>query len=136
MECINKELDGGAHVAGPFFDLSRAFDTVSICFMVDKLFQMGVRGNLLNWLQSFMSHRKLNINISGNRSADYDVNLGAAQGSVLGPILFLIFVNDMSLYVKPDLLMNFADDTAVVRSAEIPDQLQTKIERVTAQMAR
>lgn len=70
VKCINKELDGGGHVPDLFYDLSRAFDTISVGFMVDKPLQMGIGGNLLDWLQSFMSHRKLNVTIGGYRSAD------------------------------------------------------------------
>lgn len=128
VECITKELDGGGNVAGLFFDLSLGFDTVNVSFIADKLFQMGVPGNLLDGLQYFMWHRKLNVTI--------DVHLEVAQGFVLRPLLFLIFVNDISLYVKPDLLIDFADDTVVVLSAGSPEHLQIKIERVTGQIVK
>lgn len=130
-EFIHSQLDKNRTVVGLFFDLSRAFDTIDISFVENKLYNLGVRGNVLSWLISFLSDRKLLVKIKHIKSETHDINIGAAQGSVLAPLIFLLYINDLTL---PGFMINFADDTSVAISADSEEQLNVLLERVLNDM--
>ena len=90
----------------------KVFDTVAHARLANKLYAYGIRGSVLNWIKSFLKDRKQKIIVNGEESSWTDVLSGVPQGSVLGPALFLVYINDL-----PDPVMNFvkifADDTKV-----------------------
>lgn len=132
VEFIHKELECNRIVVALFFDLSRAFDTLNQDFIQQKLYCLGIRGNTLALIMSFLSERRLLVKINDCLSDDYEMNIGTPQGSVLAPLLFLLFVNDLSL---PGVTVKFADDTSVAISAENEDDLQEKVKRVCDEMS-
>lgn len=116
---VVSSLDKGHSCIGIFLDLAKAFDTVPSGILLRKLESIGIRGIPLSWFKSYLSHRRQCVVLSGHISGIKSVNFGVPQGSVLGPTLFSIFLNDIT-----DLLPNnesirvvcYADDTAIIFS--------------------
>lgn len=121
MQYVYRELDEGKYVTAFFFDLTRAFDTIDIDFLSLKIHNLGLRGPINKWIKSFLSNRKIVTKIEESKSDTYDVNIGTPQGSVLGPLLFLLFVNDLPNYITEGKVFMYADDTTIVVSDAQPD---------------
>ena len=95
-------------------DLSRAFDCVSHDLLLRKLSRYGIRGPPLDLLRSYLSNRQQCVDFSGSLSGYSGVTGGVPQGSVLGPLLFIIYVNDLYRFVSPQVCVQYADDTTFV----------------------
>ena len=98
-----------------YLDYAKAFDTVPHRRMLAKFYGYGVRGTLLGWVKSFLTDRKQQVTVGQGHSEWGDVISGVPQGSVLGPILFVIYVNDMPSIVNSNI-KTFADDTKLYRA--------------------
>jgi len=98
-----------------FLDISKAFDRVWHPGLLHKLKEFGVTGNLYNWLASYLSGRNQKVVIGGEESSTLYTNAGVPQGSILGPLLFLIFINDIVEVVKNHIYL-FADDAALLKT--------------------
>lgn len=107
---ITEALDRKDDACLVFLDISKAFDKVWHRGLLLKLRQFGVQGNLLQWFTSYLEHRKQQVVVGGVTSAALLIAAGVPQGSILGPLLFLIYINDLvdKLQCDPHL---FADDT-------------------------
>ena len=101
-------------VDGIFLDFSSAFDKVDHNLLLSKLHSLGIRGSLLQWIQNFLFERKQRVVFKGAVSKWVSVTSGVPQGSVLGPIFFVLFVNDLKDVVSSPLYQ-FADDHTIVR---------------------
>ena len=110
-ECIRKNLDEGNIGCGIFIDLHKAFDTVEHDILLSKLEHYRVPGLANEWFKSYLSKRKQYASINGYDSNLADVKFGVPQGSVLGPLLFLIQINDLNQTFKFCKAHHFADDT-------------------------
>ena len=97
---------------GVFLDISKAFDKVWFKGLIYKLKQNGISGKLLSLITDFLSNRKQRVVLNGKYSSWTNIEAGVPQGSILGPLLFLIYINDLSdnLITNPKL---FADDTSL-----------------------
>jgi len=112
-------LDEGGNIDVIFCDIMKAFDTVPIGRLLAKVRSYGIGGNLLSWIRSFLTDRTMTVLVNGEKSKEGKVTSGVPQGSVLGPLLFVIYMNDMPAMVNSFLFM-FADDTKMFR--EIKDE--------------
>ena len=109
-----------------YLDFRKAFDTVPHARLINKLYAYGIRGNILKWIQHFLSNRKQKVSVQGEESQWANVASGIPQGSVLGPVLFLIYINDLPDIVKKFVVI-FADDTkeySTIRSATDTAEVQ------------
>jgi len=100
-----------------FCDLSKAFDRVWHQRLISKLERHGISGNILSWFTNYLSDRKQAVTIRNVKSKFGAVSSGVAQGSVLGPLLFLIFINDIADILE-SLSRLFADDTSLAYSSD------------------
>jgi Reverse transcriptase (RNA-dependent DNA polymerase) len=132
---IAKELNEKKFVVGVFLDLRKAFDVVPHDILIKKLSKMGITGPELRWFASYLENRKQIVDISGCLSVELNIDISVIQGSILGPILFLCFIND--LYNCTNLLsLLFADDTAGLKSGANLQQLITDTNAEIKKIAR
>ena len=110
---ISNALDNKRVTLGLFIDLSKAFDTVNHAILLDKLEHYGVRGIALQWFESYLSCRKQFVQYNGYNSSSLDITCRVPQGSILGPLLFLVYINDLCKVSKVLEMILFADDTNI-----------------------
>ena len=113
---VNKILEGlnrNKHVLGIFIDLSKAFDTINHDILLQKLANYGIRGACKNLLRSYLSNRSQYTSIFNEASDLASIKYGVPQGSVLGPLLFIIYINDIVNSSKDGKFILFADDTNI-----------------------
>jgi hypothetical protein len=107
---IGNTLNNGNFCIGVFLDLCKAFDTCSHSILLTKLSKLGVNGTDLQWLNSYLKNRYQCVEVNNIKSNNAKIDCGVFQGSILGPILFLCYIND--IYTATDLATYlFADDT-------------------------
>ena len=132
IDLWSKVLDEGLSLDAVYLDFAKAFDTVPHERLLVKLKSYGINGKVLKWLRSFLSERRQRVVVNGQYSSWAPVNSGIPQGSVLGPLLFICYVNDMPDIVHSAIRM-FADDTKIfglVNDTEDRDKLQMDLERL------
>jgi len=97
-----------------YFDFAKAFDTVPHQRLMKKVYAYGIRGKLYQWIKAFLTNRKQTVKVNGISSVEAAVTSGIPQGTVLGPLLFVIYINDLLDNVKSNGLL-FADDTKIFK---------------------
>ena len=110
-ENIRKALEDGNIGCGVFVDLQKAFDTVDHQILLAKLNHYGIRGVSNDWFKSYLSIHNQYVSINGYESGFAAINCSVPQGSVLGPLLFLLYINDLNQAIKFCKVRHFADDT-------------------------
>lgn len=100
-ESIRQSIDNNEFGCGIFIDLKKAFDTVNHAILITKFNHYGIKGVVLDWLKSYLSQRKQFVNVNGHNSLSLPVTCGVPKGSILGPLLFLLYVK---LMICPILL--------------------------------
>ena len=129
-----KALDDGKEIRIVFFDISKAFDRVWHKGLVAKLKGAGLHAKLLSWIQNYLSGRRQRVVIPGGKSEWKYIRAGVPQGSILGPLLFLIYINDIVNNIQSNIRL-FADDTSLYVIVDRPDSaaisLQNDILKIT-----
>lgn len=120
---ISEAIDKKEFAVGIFLDLSKAFDTVDHSILFAKLEWYGVRGIALNWIKNYFSDRKQFVQVDDSSSTMKSTTCGVPQGSILGPLLFLIYINDICNVSSLAKLILFADDTNLFFSHANPVHL-------------
>ena len=110
-EMIREALDNSYFACGIFIDLQKAFDTVDHVILLEKLDHCGIRGLANSWFKSYLTNRKQFVTINGLNSSNKLMHYGVPHGSILGPLLFLIYINDLHKAIKHSTVHHFADDT-------------------------
>ena len=113
-ENIRKAIDNNQFACGIFIDLQKAFDTVDHTILLKKLEHYGIRGVANDWFRSYLTNRKQYVSILGSESQPSIIEFGVPQGSVLGPLLFLLYINDLHKAIKYSKTRHFADDTNIL----------------------
>ena len=126
-ESIKNHLDNKRLVGGVFIDLQKAFDTVNHTILCDKLIYYGFQGSCQSLLKSFLTNRKQFVSINGHKSSEATIKCGVPQGSTLGPLLFLIYINDLHLCLKKSQASHFADDTCIMHASNKLKTLESNL---------
>ena len=127
MHKIHEALEKGKDVRMVFLDISKAFGKVWHKGLIYKLEALGVRDPPLRWIKSYLTNRKQRVMISGQCSDWKNVGDGVPQGSVLGPLLFLVYINDITSDLSSDCFL-FADDTSMLEIVnETPEKSAVKL---------
>ena len=135
-EEIRKHIDNNKFAVGVFIDLQKAFDTVDHEILLQKLHHYGIRGTANDWFRSYLTNRQQFVSIDGENSTLKLMSHGVPQGSVLGPLLFLIYINDLHNAIKYSKTRHFADDTNLLLAnssmKKIKKQLNIDLKILTA----
>ena len=131
---ISTAMNNNEYTVGIFCDLTKAFDMVPVDIMCKKLEKIGIQGSNLNWFRNYLTDRQQFVCIDSTKSTLREIKLGLPQGSILGPIMFLIFINDLP---KSTLLYTllFCDDTTLLASgpnlADLVSFVNSELQKVS-----
>ena len=138
MEDLARNASLGKQTYLILLDFSKAFDKINHSKLLWKLHQYGIRGHVLGWIRAFLGNRSQQVVIDGEELESVPVTSGVPQGSVLGPILFLVYINDLPDEVRSQVRL-FADDTALYLTMESEDDssaLQNDLDILSAWESR
>ena len=113
---ISNDLDNKKHTLGIFLDLSKAFDTINHDILLSKLTHYCIRGNAFDWFRSYLTDRSQCVSYNRCNSSFSNICRGVPQGSILGPLLFIIYMNDITMSSRFFSYILFADDTNLLAS--------------------
>ena len=128
-ENIQTQLDKGKYCAGVFVDLKKAFDTVYHSILLRKFNYYGIRGIANEWFCSYLKKRKQFVSIENNMSSVKEILTGVPQGSGLGPLLFLIYINDLHKSVRFSKTYHFAGDISIMQSNPLLERLSKQVSK-------
>ena len=124
LTCLNHwtlALDKSIPTDVAYFDIAKAFDTVDHAILLEKLLQMGLPKLFLGWIASYLHNRRQVVKVAENFSDSRDITSGVPQGSVLGPILFIIFTSDLPQCIHHSEIAIYADDLKIYRKIQNPN---------------
>ena len=127
---IRRRRDRNETVGVIGMDLSKAFDSINHDILLKKLMEIGAGPYLMTWMKSYLSNRKQCVKFKNIKSGMETVTSGVPQGSILGPVLFIIFTNSLASDLRNYKMSSYADDTQILISAKSPKEMKAKIEEV------
>ena len=127
---IRRRRDRNETVGVIGMDLSKAFDSINHNILQQKLIEIGIGPNVITWMKSYLTNRKQLVKFKNIQSDKETVTSGVPQGSILGPVLFIIFTNNLTEYLHNYQISSYADDTQILISASSPKEMKEKIEEV------
>ena len=127
QDIISKVFEEGEFALGLFLDLQKAFDTVNIDLLLHKLSKYGVRHKPHKMLSSYLTGRTQCVKVRDKCSKYRNVTMGVPQGSILGPILFIVYINDLPNLSSDMTCLSYADDTAIIFKNKSSTQLQLTV---------
>ena len=113
LEIWKKVLDKGGYICAIFMDLSKAFDTLNHDLLIAKLGAYGFETDALRYMKSYLTNRKQRVRVNKTFSEWERITTGVPQGSILGPLLFNIFLSNLFLFISNSSLSNYADDNTL-----------------------
>lgn len=127
---IYDSVDKSKNVAATFLDLAKAFDCVNHKLLLDKLYKYGVRGKPYLLIKSYLSDRRQKVKI-GDYESDYKiVKTGVPQGTILGPLFFIIYMNDLLNVIPNESIISYADDTTIITSGNNWEEVELKMNKL------
>ena len=126
-DSIRRNTELGQMTGALFIDLRKAFDTVPHNALISKLSRFGIKEKSLEWFKSYLSSRTQAVCIGNELSSHKNVLSGVQQGSVLGPVLFILYINDLVSSVQFSQVMMYADDTVIYYSSPQLSEIELKL---------
>ena len=115
---VNSMMNVGLPTIAAFIDFRKAFDCVQHCVLLEKLSNLGIDGSVVNWVTSYLSNRKQRVYANNSYSSLMDITQGVPQGSVLGPLFYIIYANDLSVSLANCNLALYANDTVLYTASK------------------
>ena len=119
-------FDSGLLTGMVLIDLQKAFDTINHTFLLNKMEHMGFSKQSIKWFRSYLSERTFIVSIEKSFSSEGNLNCGVPQGSILGPLLFLLYINDLK-QASESLLLLYADDSCIIYQRKDVQEIENKL---------